>query len=160
MYKLDRYDLQILKTLSTDGRITKSRLAEIVCLSVSPTWERVKRLETMGLITGYRAVIDWATVFQSSQLVVEVRLDRHTASDMQRFEQRVMQAPEVTQCYATGGGVDYIVHVRARDIDHYQRFIDQLLLENLGIDRYFTYIVTKVIKKSQDYPPEIDESRV
>lgn len=157
MYKLDRYDLQILKTLSTDGRITKSRLAEIVCLSVSPTWERVKRLETIGLISGYRAVIDWTTVFQSSQLVVEVRLDRHTASDMQRFEQRIAQAPEVTQCYATGGGVDYIIHVRARDIDHYQRFIDQLLLENLGIDRYFTYIVTKVIKKVQDYPSEIDE---
>jgi len=156
MVKLDRYDLQILKTLATQGRITKSDLAKIVCLSVSPTWERVKRLETMGLIRGYRAVIDWGSVFQSSQVIVEVRLDRHTASDMQRFEQRIAQAPEVTQCYATGGGVDYFLHVRARDIDHYQRFIDALLMENLGIDRYFTYIVTKTIKTVQILPEEAE----
>ncbi|TAL86861.1 MAG: Lrp/AsnC family transcriptional regulator [Candidimonas sp.] len=158
MVKLDRYDLQILKTLATQGRITKSDLAKIVCLSVSPTWERVKRLETLGLIRGYRAVIDWSSVFQSNQIIVEVRLDRHTASDMQRFEQRIAQSPEVTQCYATGGGVDYFVHVRARDIDHYQRFIDELLQENLGIDRYFTYIVTKIIKAGRVLPEEADSS--
>src|SRR3546814_2996322 len=136
MVKLDRYDLQILKTLATQGRITKSDLAKVVCLSVSPTWERVKRLETAGLIRGYRAVIDWNTVFQSSQVIVEVRLDRHTASDMQRFEQRIAQAPEVTQCYANGGGVDYFLHVRSRHIDNYQRFNADLLLENMGKNSY------------------------
>ncbi|VFT46221.1 AsnC family transcriptional regulator [Pseudomonas aeruginosa] len=77
---------------------------------------------------------------------MEVTLGRHTAQDMRRFEQRLQQAPEVGFCYATGGGVDYIAMIQARDIDHYQRFIDQLLLEDLGIERYFTYIVTKVIK--------------
>src|SRR3546814_10979529 len=87
MVKLDRYDLQILKTLATQGRITKSDLAKVVCLSVSPTWERVKRLETAGLIRGYRAVIDWNTVFPSSQVIVEVRLHRHTTSDIKRFQQ-------------------------------------------------------------------------
>jgi Lrp/AsnC family transcriptional regulator of ectoine degradation len=157
MVKLDRYDLQILRTLATRGRITKSDLAKIVCLSVSPTWERVKRLETLGLIRGYRAVIDWGSIFRSSQVIVEVRLDRHTAYDMQRFEQRVAEAPEVTHCYATGGGVDYFLHVRARDIDQYQRFIDSLLLENLGIDRYFTYIVTKTIKTGLVIPAEAEE---
>lgn len=152
MHKLDRYDLQILQILATDGRIAKSRLAEAVCLSVSPAWERMKRLEKIGLIRGYRAVIDWPAVFKSSQVIVEISLERHTAHDMRRFEQRIQDAPEVTQCYATGGGVDYLLHVRARDIDHYQRFIDQLLLEELGIERYFTYIVTKVIKQVDDLP--------
>lgn len=156
MVKLDRYDLHILKTLATQGRITKSDLAKVVCLSVSPTWERVKRLETIGLIKGYRAIIDWNSVFQSSQVIVEVRLDHHTASDMERFEQRINEAPEVVQCYATGGGVDYFLHVRAHDIDHYQRFIDDLLRENLGIDRYFTYIVTKTIKTARVLPSEAE----
>lgn len=160
MIKLDQYDLKIIQTLATNGRITKSDLAKIVCLSVSPTWERVKRLEEAGLIMGYKADIDWNMVFKSSQVIVEVRLDRHTAYDMQRFEQRIQSAPEITQCYATGGGVDYFIHVKAQDIDHYQRFIDQLLSENIGIDRYFTYIVTKTIKNTQVLPNEILDSTI
>jgi len=149
MIKLDRYDLKILRILAGDGRITKSSLAEAINLSVSPAWERVRKLEEAGLIKGYRAQIDWAALFKQQQVLVEITLARHTAQDMKRFEQRLQQAPEVGFCYATGGGVDYIAMIQARDIDHYQRFIDQLLLEDVGIERYFTYIVTKVIKTQE-----------
>jgi Lrp/AsnC family transcriptional regulator, regulator of ectoine-degradation genes len=151
--KLDRYDLAILRLLARDGRITKSRLAEEVNLSISPAWERVRRLEESGLIRGYRADIDWTSAFKGSRIVVEVTLARHTAPDMRRFEDRVAEAPEVVQCFATGGGVDYVMHVIARDIDHYQRFIDALLNADLGIERYFTYIVTKVVKSAPDEVP-------
>lgn len=149
MIKLDRYDLKILRILAGDGRITKSSLAEAINLSVSPAWERVRKLEEAGLIKGYRAQIDWSALFRQQQVLVEITLARHTAQDMKRFEQRLQQAPEVGFCYATGGGVDYIAMIQARDIDHYQRFIDQLLLEDVGIERYFTYIVTKVIKTQE-----------
>ncbi|VXC80055.1 Transcriptional regulatory protein DoeX [Burkholderia sp. 8Y] len=152
--KLDRYDLAILRSLARDGRMTKSRLAEEVNLSVSPTWERVKKLEESGLVKGYRAEIDWTAAFKGSRIVVEVSLSRHTAQDMRRFEERVNAAPEIVQCYATGGGVDYVLHVVSRDIDHYQRFIDSLLVEELGIERYFTYIVTKVVKNVAEGPPD------
>lgn len=59
MHKLDRYDLKILQILAEDGRITKSSLAEAINLSVTPAWERVRKLEAAGLIIGYRAQIDW-----------------------------------------------------------------------------------------------------
>jgi Lrp/AsnC family transcriptional regulator of ectoine degradation len=78
---------------------------------------------------------------------VQVTLSRHTAADQQRFEQRMAEAAEVRFCYATGGGIDYILMVEAADIDSYQRFIDTLLLEELGIERYFTYIVTRAVKQ-------------
>lgn len=152
--KLDRYDLAILRTLARDGRITKSRLAEEVNLSISPAWERVRRLEESGLIRGYRADIDWIAAFKGTRIVVEVTLARHTAHDMRRFEERVARAPEVVQCHATGGGVDYVMHVVSRDIDQYQRFIDSLLTDELGIERYFTYIVTKVVKQAADTVPD------
>ncbi|HEY1608880.1 MAG TPA: Lrp/AsnC family transcriptional regulator, partial [Paraburkholderia sp.] len=142
--------------LARDGRITKSKLAEEVNLSISPAWERVRKLEECGLIRGYRADIDWAAAFRGSRIVVEVTLARHTAHDMRRFEERIAAAPEVTQCYATGGGVDYVMHVMSRDIDHYQRFVDALLMEDLGIERYFTYIVTKVVKNAPDDVPDWD----
>jgi len=154
MHKLDRYDLKILHLLSEDGRITKSNLAEAINLSVTPTWERVRKLESAGLVKGYRAVIDWNLVFKSQQLLVEITLSQHTAHGMRRFEQRMNDAAEVEFCYATGGGVDYIAMIRAPDIDQYQRFIDQLLLEGLGIERYFTYIVTKTIKTGGALPSQ------
>lgn len=146
MIKLDRYDVAILRILARDGRITKSKLAEEVNLSISPAWERVRKLEESGVIRGYRADIDWVGAFSGSRIIVEVTLARHTAYDLSRFESRVRAAKEVVQCHATGGGVDYVLHVIARDIDRYQRFIDTLLAEDLGIERYFTYVVTKVVK--------------
>jgi len=152
--KLDRYDLAILRILARDGRITKSRLAEEVNLSISPAWERVRRLEESGLIRGYRTDVDWAKAFKGSRIIVEVTLARHTAHDMRRFEERVASAPEVVQCHATGGGVDYFLHVVARDIDHYQRFIDSLLTDEVGIERYFTYVVTKVVKEGGESVPD------
>lgn len=152
MHKLDRYDLNILRILSEDGRITKSSLAEAINLSVTPTWDRVRKLESAGLVKGYRALIDWNQVFKRQQLLVEITLARHTAPDMRRFEQRMNAADEVEFCYATGGGVDYIAMILTPDIDQYQRFIDQLLIEDLGIERYFTYIVTKTIKTGGALP--------
>lgn len=154
MHKLDRYDLKILRILSEDGRITKSALADAINLSVTPAWERVRKLEAAGLVRGYRALIDWGALFRTQQVLVEISLARHTAQDMRRFEQRLAEAPEVAFCYATGGGVDYIAMIRARDIDHYQRFIDTLLLEDLGIERYYTYIVTKSVKRDEGGAPE------
>ena len=153
MIKLDRYDVAILGILARDGRITKSRLAEEVSLSISPAWERVRKLEESGVIRGYRAELDWTGVMTTNRIVVEVTLARHTARDMRRFEERVQMAPEVVQCYATGGGVDYVLHMLTRDIDHYQRFIDVLLMDELGIERYFTYVVTKVVKNLPDGVP-------
>ena len=144
--KLDRYDLKILRILSGNGRITKSRLAESINLSITPAWERVRKLEAAGLIRGYRAQIDWDRLFKTSQMLVEITLSRHTAQAMRAFEQRMADAPEVAFCYATGGGVDYIAMIQSPDIDHYQAFIDQLLHDDLGIERYFTYIVTKAVK--------------
>ncbi|CAB3729409.1 Lrp/AsnC family transcriptional regulator [Paraburkholderia rhynchosiae] len=152
--KLDRYDLAILRILARDGRITKSRLAEEINLSISPAWERVKRLEESGVIRGYRADIDWLRAFKGARVVVEVTLARHTAQDMRRFEERIAASPEVVQCHATGGGVDYVMHVMSRDIDHYQRFIDSLLTDELGIEKYFTYIVTKVVKSMPEGVPD------
>ena len=154
MIKLDRYDIAILRILARDGRITKSRLAEEVNLSISPAWERVRKLEESGVIKGYRAELDWVGAIKASRIVVEVTLAKHTAQDMRRFEERVLAAPEVALCYATGGGVDYMLHVVSRDIDHYQRFIDSLLTDEIGIEKYFTYIVTKVVKSMSDSVPD------
>ena len=155
MAKLDEYDLKILKVLQQEGRMTKVKLAERVGLSPSPTWERLRRLEDAGVITGYRARIDPKTFTAMTAVMVEVVLKHHGADDFKRFESAVDAAPEVVECLATGGGVDYIMRVAVRDIDAYQRFMDQLLESEVGIDRYYSFIVTKPVKEHTGLPIEI-----
>ncbi|MBD3895673.1 Lrp/AsnC family transcriptional regulator [Halomonas sp. ML-15] len=155
--KLDRYDLKILEILANDGRITKSKLAEAINLSVSPCWERVRRLEKAGIIDGYSARINASVLVKRTPVWVQVELKAHNAESFQRFEALVHATPEVTECVAVGGGVDYLLKVEAESIDAYQRLIDAWLVSEVGIERYFTYIVTKTVK--QQAPPIQLDSR-
>lgn len=150
--KLDAFDVRILAALQRNGRITKIKLAEEIGLSPSPCWERMRRLEESGLIRGYHADIELERLLQTATILVEVTLRSHTANDFETFEQAVADVPEIVDCYATGGGIDYLLKVMTLDIDHYQRVIDALLLAEVGIDRYFTYIVTKQVKASSGPP--------
>lgn len=150
--KLDSYDLKILATLQRDGRITKVKLAEAIGLSPSPCWERLRRLEESGLIVGYRAEIDTAKIARLTEVWVEIVLSRNEARDFDRFEKAVAAVPEIVECHAVGGGLDYLMKVVAADIDDYQAIIDRLLAADIGIARYATYIVTKPVKRAAPYP--------
>lgn len=150
--KLDALDLKILCALQEDGRITKLKLAERVALSPSACFERMRRLEQAGYVTGYHADLNLAKLLRASFVFVEVTLKSHRSADFQRFEAHVQSVPHILECYAIGGGVDYILKLVAVDIAHYQSLIDALLDADVGVDRYFTYIVTKPVKRRLDYP--------
>ncbi len=152
MTRLDAIDLKILARLQSEGRITKAALAEVVNLSPTPCWERLKRLEKSGLIRGYHAEIDLEKLGAVTTVLVEIALKQHRYEDFQRFETAIRHVEEVVECHATGGGIDYLLKVTAPDIDAYQRLIDRLLLAEIGIDRYFTYIVTRTVKTSFQPP--------
>ncbi|MFC0267402.1 Lrp/AsnC family transcriptional regulator [Kushneria aurantia] len=146
--KLDQFDLRILEILAGDGRITKSRLAEAINLSVSPCWERVRRLERAGIIEGYEARISDRVRVNLTAVWVQIELETHSAAVFERFERTMKATPEVTDCVAVGGGVDYLLLIEAESIDQYQRLVDQWLVDDLAIKRYFTYIVTRRVKQS------------
>lgn len=150
--RLDRLDIKILETLQKEGRITKVKLAERVGLSASPCLERLKKLENVGYIRRYGADISIEKLCSVSFVFAEMTLKSHTAQDFTRFEREIVKYPEVVDCYAVGGGIDYIVKFVTRSIQHYQEIIDVLLEENIGIERYFTYIVTKRIKTGGPLP--------
>jgi Lrp/AsnC family transcriptional regulator of ectoine degradation len=150
---LDNRDIKILSVLSREGRLSKTELAERVNLSATPCADRLKRLERAGLITGYGARVDIARLGPSISVFVMVELDAHKAASFQTFEQAVAAVPEITGCWALGGGYDYLLLVVARDIDAYQRLIDRLLEAPTGMRRYYSYVVTKEIR---DLPPPVD----
>lgn len=150
--KLDAIDLRILEAVQEDGRITKLALAEKAGLSPTPCWMRLRKLEKAGVITGYHARVAVRRVAPVASVMMEVTLGNHRQADFERFERAVAAIPEITACWSVGGGVDYILKLVAADIDAYQRLVDGLLDRELGIDRYFTYIVTKTIKEEAVLP--------
>jgi Lrp/AsnC family transcriptional regulator of ectoine degradation len=150
--KLDPIDLRILEAIQRDGRITKLALAEQVGLSPTPCWTRLRKLERAGLVAGYQARIAVRAIAPIAVVMMEVTLGAHRQADFDRFEREIRELPEVTACWALGGGVDYLLKIMTRDIDAYQRLVDGLLEREIGIARYFTYIVTRAVKEETELP--------
>ena len=144
--KLDAIDIRILDAIQRDGRITKLALAEAVGLSPTPCWMRLRKLEKAGIVSGYHARVAIRSIAPVATVMMEVTLANHRQADFDRFEKAIRDIPEIIACWSLGGGVDYILKVMTRDIDAYQRLVDSLLDREIGIDRYFTYIVTKTVK--------------
>lgn len=148
--RLDAADLRILDAVRRHGRMSKQALAEAVGLSPTPAWVRLRRLEAAGIIAGYHARITLETTRPKVRVLLEVTLASHRYADFQRFERAVEGLEEVVECHAVGGGVDYFLTIETADIDSYQRFVDRILSMEIGVQRYFTYIVTRQVKVRPD----------
>lgn len=152
MFQLDDRDIEILSILRQEGRISKSALAKRVNLSNSPCWERLRRLEEAGVITGYGAHIALEKLTEHIVVFVLAELENHRAEDFEMFESAIGEEPEIVACWGLGGGFDYLLKVIARNINAYQQLIDRLLDRNIGLVRYFTYVVTKDVKSGSSLP--------
>ncbi|MCW0001880.1 Lrp/AsnC family transcriptional regulator [Pararhizobium sp. YC-54] len=150
--KLDNYDIKILQAIQKNGRITKAKLSELVGLSVSPCFERLRRLERAGIVRRYLADVDIDRLFRSITMVVEFTLRDHTTASVLQFETAIIKCREAVECHGVNGQIDYVVKFVFRDIDHYQSVISNLIELNVGIDKVTTFIVTKNVKRFSEYP--------
>jgi DNA-binding Lrp family transcriptional regulator len=152
--RLDRIDLRILTHLQKNGRMTNVDLADAVGLSASPCLMRVKRLEKSGYITGYGAHVQLQKLGDTMTIFTEVTLSDHRSHDFQRFEARIRAVDEVIECHLVSGGYDYLLKFMTRSVQHYQDTIEVLLAQNIGIEKYFSYVVIKTVFAKQHYPLE------
>jgi Lrp/AsnC family leucine-responsive transcriptional regulator len=131
---LDETDLQILKTLQKNAKLTTKELADAVHLTPTPVFERQKRLEKKGYIKKYVAILDPEKLGQGLQVYCKVKLKQINHEIADAFVRRIQRIPEVTECYNTSGAYDYLLKVRARDMKQYQEFILNKLgeIENLS----------------------------
>jgi DNA-binding Lrp family transcriptional regulator len=142
-FKLDSIDVNILVHLLKDGRMTNVNLANAVGLSASPCLQRVRRLEAAGYIVGYGAQINLAKLADSVTVFTEITLADHRRQDFIKFESSIRSVDEVLECHLVSGGYDYLIRFIARNIAHYQELMEGLLENNIGIEKYFSYIVIK-----------------
>ncbi len=153
--KLDRIDIRILSHLQKNGRITNVELADAVGLSASPCLVRVKRLENAGYIAGYGAHIQMHKLGVTQMIFTEVTLADHRASDFVRFESAVSKVDEIIECHLVSGGYDYLLKFITRNVPHYQEIIERLLALDIGIEKYFSYVVIKSPFVKQHFPLEV-----
>lgn len=149
---LDDRDMKILEILQRDGRITKAELAAKVNLSPAPCWERLKKLEDQGYITGFSADVDIRKIAPVTEVLVQVTLSNHRTQDFKRFEDKIDAMPQVTNCWSISGGVDYMLRLIVADIDAYQDLMETLLESQIGIEKYFGYVV---VKETKSAPPPL-----
>jgi DNA-binding Lrp family transcriptional regulator len=150
--RLDRLDIKILATLQEQGRITNLDLAQRIGLSATPCLQRVKRLESAGYIRGYGAELDLDRLCTNVMVFTEITLRSHGRDDFLRFERGAEAVPQLLNLYLVTGGYDYLAQFIAADIRDYQRVIERLLELDLGIEKYFSYVAIKQVKRSHGYP--------
>lgn len=141
--KLDRIDVKILAELQKNGRITNVELADLVALSPSPCLMRVKKLQKAGYITGYSAQIDVAKLGETLTVFTEFTLKNHRQNDFARFQAALEKIDSCIECHLVSGGYDYLVKFVTSGIVDYQNIIEALIDRELGIDKYFSFVVIK-----------------
>ncbi len=141
--KLDKIDIKILSQLQKNGRVTNVELADLVNLSPSPCLMRVKKLQAEGFITGYSAQIDVSKLGQALTIFTEVTLKHHQQNDFARFLTAIQKVDSVIECHLISGGYDYLVKFVTAGISEYQTIMERMLELDIGIDKYFSFVVLK-----------------
>ena len=124
----DRTDMRILAALQEEGRLTNVELAERVALSPSPCLRRVKRLETAGVVRGYRAVLDREAVGLGLTVFVEIKVERHSRENAQALQDALAAMPEVVSCHMVSGTADFLAEVVVADLRAYEVLLTERLL--------------------------------
>ena len=153
---LDAIDRRVLQALQADGRMTYDQLAERVGLSPSAALRRTKRLEDAGVISGYVALVRAEAVGLGLSAYLNVRLAKHGNNDrrspMQVFKAAVQAWPEVVECVALAGDMDYLLRVVVADMAHYSRFVMDTLLRHPSVQDCKTSFVLEHVKTSTALP--------
>ena len=145
---LDRTDLKILDILQTDGRISNSKLAELVNLSPTAVMARVQKLTKDEFILGYEAKLNPNKLNASFLVFVEVLLDKTTPNVLEDFIDAVTQYPEIVECHMVSGGFDFLIKLRSAGMEEFRRIAGQILWQLPGVKETRSYPVMQVVKDS------------
>jgi Lrp/AsnC family leucine-responsive transcriptional regulator len=149
---LDAIDRRIIAALQADGRLSNVELAERVGLSPSPCLRRVKRLERDGYIEAYRAMIQRRRIGLGVTVFVGVKIEGHADERAVAFEAAIVAMPEVIACHLVAGDVDYLLEVVVPDLEHYQHYLVDKLLDLSIVREVRSNIAIQALKAGAALP--------
>lgn len=150
--KLDKIDHNILEILQGRGKITNAQLSKEVGLSPAPTLERVKKLETSGIIESYHAQLNRRKIGLGVMTFVQVTLSGHRKAITDQFIDTVNSVPQIIECHHVTGSCDFLLKVISEDMDAYQRLITDTINEIEVVAGTQTMVILSTIKNSKVLP--------
>ncbi|MDE5738688.1 MAG: Lrp/AsnC family transcriptional regulator [Bacteroidaceae bacterium] len=151
-HELDATDLQILRILQANSRLTTKELAQQIHLSITPTYERQRRLERMGYIKGYVAVLDAYKMERGFMVFCNISMKQINKVIASEFRNAVGQWNEVTECYNVSGDGDYLLKVCVSSMQKYQQFILDKLGDFPYISQVRSFFVMDTLKLTYGFP--------
>lgn len=151
MEKLDNVDLEILRILQKDSKKTTKEVAEMLNLTASPVYERIKRLEQKGYIKKYVALLNQKAINRPVTAICMVSLRYHNEGFIDKFDQQIKALKEVQECYHMAGKVDFFLKINLQSLDAYHEFVRLKLskIENIGVLE--SYFVLKEIYSTTEF---------
>jgi Lrp/AsnC family leucine-responsive transcriptional regulator len=148
---LDATDKRILNLIQKDSQLSVKEVADAVGLSASPTYERIKRMERIGVIAKYVALLDKAKIERELVAICHVRLREHSQGMLSKFEKAIVKFDEVMEVQCLSGSIDYSLKVATRDMKSYQDFVLNKLSSLENIANVQSSFVMKEIKFETAY---------
>ena len=152
MERLDATDLQLLRILQQNARLTTKEIAARVHLSTTPVFERLRRLEHEGYIRKYVAVLDAAKLDRGFIVFCNVKLRQLNHDIASDFMRMIKEIPEVTECYNISGEYDYLLKIHAPDMKYYQEFILNVLGKTDSLGSITSMFVMDEVKHDYGIP--------
>ena len=145
---LDQSDLKILRALQANGRLSNQDLADQVALSPSACLRRVKTLEQEGYIDGYHALLNAPKLGYQVEAFVQVRIDQSNDGWHEQFILKIADIDEIADAYIITGSANYLLHIRARDFEHFSTFIIHTLNRIAGVRDIQSHVVMQNLKNN------------
>ena len=149
---LDETDILILRELQDDGHLTIKELSQRVHLSVSPVYERVRRLEREGFIKRYVAVLDPEKLDCGFLAFCYLKMKQHSHENAVQIMERVQNIPEIAECYNISGDFDFLLKIYVRNMKQYQEFVMRILGDIPAIGSLNSSFVLGEVKNSHRLP--------
>jgi DNA-binding Lrp family transcriptional regulator len=146
MKQLDLIDKKLLKALQKDCKANAKELSEVLNISKTPIYERIKKLEEEGYIKKYVALIDNKKVGLPLIVFCNVSLAIHDNEHIQQFKSEIQEIEEITECYSIGGIYDFFLKVVVENLEAYDRFVFDKLTKVNGIVKMQSSFVLNEIK--------------
>ena len=150
--KLSRTDRCLLNELQRDATRKQSELAELVGMSRTSCWRRIRDFEEAGLIERQVALLNPRVAGFNIQVLLLVAMTEHTDENRQGFERHVSLLPEVTECFSVSGDHDYVLHVVVKDMDTYNEFLNSQVLKHPAVRSASSTFVLRRVKYSTELP--------